>query len=434
MISETLALFPITTSISDEGRLTVAGHDLTTLAQKWGTPLYLYDATTVRQQAGLLQDWLKQHYAGPSQVTYAAKAYFSLGWARQINALGLGVDVVSEGELQIAQKAGFQPRKVHLHGNNKSIQELQPALDWGVQSIVVDNLEELDYLESLADKRQKTARIWLRLSPGLDVHTHAYVQTAHHSSKFGIPVDDGQAARAIRAAQKSRWLRLTGLHTHLGSQIFEIEPYTRAIEIFGRLAHQEGFIPEEISPGGGWGVPYLPGKPEQSAEDMVKAVCQTLEEQCTRYRWPLPILVLEPGRWLSAQAGIALYTIGTQKISSDGTRFVAIDGGLADNPRPALYQAQYTALVANKANQVPVQTVNLVGRYCESGDQLIFGLPLPEVQRGDVVAVPVAGAYQLSMASNYNLAPRPAVLWLEEGRVSVLQKREQPVSTGWWID
>ena len=303
-----------------------------------------------------------------------------------------------------------------------------------MQSIVVDSLEELDVLESLAERSQKTARIWLRLSPGIDVHTHAYVQTAHHASKFGLPVEDGQAARAIRTAQKSRWLHLTGLHTHLGSQIFEIEPYIRAIEVFCSLAKQEGFIPEELSPGGGWGVPYLPEQPEHSAGELVKAVCQALVDQCARYRWPFPTLVLEPGRWLSAQAGVALYTIGTHKTSSDGTRFVAIDGGLADNPRPALYQAQYTALVTNKANQAPVQTVNLAGRFCESGDQLIYGLPLPDVQRGDVVAVPVAGAYQLSMASNYNLIPRPAVLWLEEGHVSVLQKREQPAEAGWWVD
>jgi diaminopimelate decarboxylase len=434
MLTDTLALFPITAAISNEGRLSVAGHDLTTLAQAWGTPLYLYDAATVRRQAGLLQGWLKQHYPGPSQVTYAAKAYFSLGWARQINALGLGVDVVSAGELQIARKGGFPPGHVHLHGNNKSTDELQAALDWGVQSIVVDSLEELDVLESLAEKSQQTARIWLRLSPGLDVNTHAYVQTAHHASKFGLPVDDGQAARAIKAAQKSRWLRLTGLHTHLGSQIFEIEPYIRAVEVICRLAEQEGFIPEELSPGGGWGVPYLPGQPEHSTGELVNAVCQRLVDECARNRWPMPTLVLEPGRWLSAQAGVALYTIGTHKISNDGTHFVAIDGGLADNPRPALYQAQYTALVANKANQAAVQTVNLAGRFCESGDQLIFGLPLPDVQRGDVVAVPVSGAYQLSMASNYNLVPRPAVLWLEEGHVSVLQKRDQPAESGWWVD
>ena len=276
-----LDLFPLSTTVHPRsGGLRIAGHDLNELAHRWGTPLYLYDAATVRAQASGLQRLLTAVYPGPGLVAYAAKAYFSLGFARQVAALGLGADVVSLGELSIARKAGFDPATVHLHGNNKTAEELAAALRWGVQAIVVDSQEELDILESLAARFGSVPRIWLRITPGLNVHTHPYRQTGHNASKFGLPVQDGQAAEGIRRAQRSQWLRLTGLHTHLGSQLFDPEPYQEAILSLCRLAQETGFVPEEISPGGGWGVPYHPGDEASPVENWVNAVSQTLVTAC----------------------------------------------------------------------------------------------------------------------------------------------------------
>ena len=425
-------ILPISAGRDSSGGLTIAGHALRPLAEQYGTPLYLYDAATVRQQAERLRDALQQNYSGNFEITYAGKAYLSAGFARKLSGLGLGVDVVSLGELSVARRAGFAPARVHLHGNNKSLDELAAALEWGVQSIVVDSLEELETLETMAERAQKTARIWLRVSPGVSVDSHAYLQTAHHTSKFGFTTQGGQAAAAIRRALSSRRLKLTGLHTHLGSQIFETEPYREGIARLMALAEETGFVPEELSPGGGWGVPYLPEQEINQPEPWIKTVAAALREECTRRAWPLPRLVIEPGRWMAARAAIALYTVGTTKTSGDGSRFIAIDGGMADNPRPALYSARYTALLAERPDAAADHTAHIVGRFCESGDQLIPDACLPEVQRGDLLVIPVAGAYQLSMASNYNLAPRPAVLWLEPGRVEVLQPRER-LEDGWWM-
>lgn len=427
-------ILPISAGRDSTGCLTIAGHALRPLAEQFSTPLYLYDAATIRGQVQQLRELLTRAYPGSFEITYASKAYFSLGMARRLSGMDLGVDVVSLGEMAVARRAGFAGSRVHLHGNNKSVEELTAALEWGVQAIVVDSLEELETLESLAGKLQKKARIWLRISPGVSVHTHAFLQTAHHTSKFGFTTEGGQAAQAIRAARSSRWLHLSGLHTHLGSQFFEAEPYGRAVASLMTLAESTGFVPEEVSPGGGWGVPYVP---EQSAVDpaqWIETVAGTLREECAKRGWPLPRLVVEPGRWLVARSGVALYTIGTSKVSGDGSYFVAVDGGMADNPRPALYDARYTAFLAEHPDERPVNKAHLVGKFCESGDQLIPEVWLPEVQRGDLLVVPVAGAYQLSMASNYNLAPRPAALWLEDGSVEVLQQRERPEEGGWWVN
>ncbi len=450
-------LFPVSAGRDAAGGLTIAGLSLRPLAEQYGTPLYLYDGATVREHACLLREALGEQYPGRSEITYAAKAYFSLGMARRLAEIGLGVDVVSLGELAVARQAGFLPERVHLHGNNKSEDELAAALEWGVQAIVVDSLEELETLDCLADARlkpgQKSARIWLRISPGVVVDSHTYLQTAHHTSKFGLTTEGGQAAEAIRRARTSRRLHLAGLHTHLGSQIFEVEPYRQAVARLAELAEITGFVPEELSPGGGWGVPYVSGQadggPASEADTAcgssgtggrggdplpwIRAVAEAVQTEFGRRGWPLPRLVIEPGRWLVARAGIALYSIGTTKTAGDGTRFVAVDGGMADNPRPALYQARYSACLAERPDAEAVQKVSVVGKFCESGDQLIPEIGLPEVRRGDLLVMPVAGAYQLSMASNYNLAPRPAALWLEQGRVEVLQPRERLEGGGWWM-
>ncbi|MBE0698615.1 MAG: diaminopimelate decarboxylase [Anaerolineaceae bacterium] len=428
-----LKLLPESAGQDQAGCLIIAGYSLRALAAKYGTPLYLYDQATLSQQVQRLNGSLQRNYPGDWQIAYAAKAYFSLGIARRLAAYGLGVDVVSQGEMAVARRAGFLVERIHLHGNNKSVAELSAALDWNVQSIVVDSLDELDLLESLAEEKKCVARIWLRISPDVLVDTHSYLQTAHSASKFGLGIQNGQAGVAIDRARMSRWLNLTGLHAHLGSQFRQPEPYREAIHRLYALADAHHFIPQEISPGGGWGVSYLPDQAEDNPEPWISTVSVTLQEECVQRGWQLPRLVVEPGRWLVARAGAALYTVGATKTAADGTRFIAVDGGMADNPRPALYDARYTACLPEHMNAAPLHQYSVVGKFCESGDKLIPEVWLPEARRGDLLLIPVAGAYQLSMASNYNLAPRPAVLWLEPGHVEVLQRREQPDESGWWL-
>lgn len=427
-----LDLFPDLTTVNENGRISIAGHDLGMLARQYGTPLYLYGGATITSQHQLLMHLLNRHYPGSHQITYAAKAYFSLGLAQRFAGIGLGVDVVSQGEMEIARLAGFIPSRVHLHGNNKSETELRTAIQWDVQSIVIDSLEELEFLESVAASIKKPVRIWLRITPGISVDTHHYTQTAHPASKFGLPIQDGQAATAIRKAMHSRFLKLTGLHTHLGSQFFEPDPYHQAISMLIELAAECDFLPEELSPGGGWGVPYNPNQKAGDPEIWIKTVSSTLVEACDKHNWILPRLVVEPGRWMVARAGVALYTVGTTKKTSNGTFMAAIDGGMADNPRPALYQTLYSAYLAEKATQPVSQKTTIVGKFCESGDILIPEVDLPQVARGDILVIPVAGAYQLSMSSNYNLASRPVVLWLDD-KVEILQRRENPQDKGWWL-
>jgi diaminopimelate decarboxylase len=344
--------------------------------------------------------------------------------------------VASLRELLMAKRAGFAPDRVHLHGNNKSLEALTLALEWGIHSIVVDSLDEMDFLTEIASKMGKVARIWLRITPGMEIdNVHPYMQTGSSSSKFGLSVIDGTAAKGIQRAKANRWLNLTGLHIHLGSQIYFGEPYANALRMLIEMAEREGIIPTEISPGGGWGQPYVPEqlKAARPVSDWVTSVCNAVNEEYSKRNWPLPKLIIEPGRYIVARAGVTIYRVGATKFSADGTYFVAVDGGLADNPRPALYTAQYTALMVDAPEAEPKFSTHIVGKFCESGDELIKGIMMPKVKRWDMLAMPVTGAYQLSMSSNYNMAPRPCVLWLEKDNAEVLQKRESPELAGWWV-
>jgi diaminopimelate decarboxylase len=430
---KSLPFLPISSRISPQGSLTIASQDLEQLATQYDTPLYLYDAATIRRQVEILNGLLKQTYPGESLVAYAAKAYFSEGLSRKLAALGLGVDVVSLGELDLALRGGFSPGVIHLHGNNKSEAELLAVLEINAQAIVVDSLDELYFLEKLAARQNHKARIWLRVTPTVQGHTHAHIDTSGANSKFGLHIENGQAAAAIRYARASTWLDLTGLHTHLGSQLFEPEIYREVIHQLYQLAQSENYSPREFSPGGGWGVRYTVSDPDDHYAVWLKAVCGAVVDECARLGWPLPRLVLEPGRSLVGRAGVALYRVGAQKTTPSGLRIVAVDGGLADNPRYALYQARYTALAVRQPDPREASPARLVGKFCESGDVLIPEVLLPTLERGDLIAMPVVGAYQLSMASNYNLAPRPAVLWLDDNGAELLQKREVPQDSGWWL-
>ena len=426
-------LFPSSASVSPEGHLKLGNHDLAELAKEYGTPLYVYDARMIREKEAFMGGLLKSSYPGKSDISYAAKAYFSLGLAKKLQDSDLTFDVVSLGELKMAKMAGISAEKVHLHGNSKTEEELRFALEWGVDNIVVDSLEELKFLQGLAAEMGKTQRIWLRITPGIDVDTHKHVQTAHHESKFGLPIDDGQAEKAIRQALESKNLHLSGLHTHIGSQIFDPAPFQKAIQMLVELAAKVGYMPEEISPGGGWGVPYTLKDSSFDLESVFSGISEILVEECQKNNWKLPRLVVETGRWLVARAGVSVYQVGTTKFTANGKYFVAVDGGMSDNPRPALYESKYAACLVEKFQAEALHKGAIVGKFCESGDQLITDIDLPEMKRGDFLAIPVSGAYQLSMASNYNLAARPAVLWLEEDRVEILQKREKTEESDWWI-
>ncbi len=426
------SLFPITATVNSDGQLEVAGLTLSALTKKYGTPLYIYDAATIIEQVSNLDLLLRDNYVGTSAIAYASKAYFSLAFAGKLAKLGIGADLITIGDIRTAQKAKLDPQKLHLHGNNKSEEEIKAALIWGIGAIVVDSLDELSFLEMIAADMKTVAKIWLRITPDIAVDTHRHIQTSHAASKFGLHISDGQAGKAIRQAMSSKSIDLAGLHTHLGSQLRDTQVYEQAIAKMYCVAAENDFAPREFSVGGGWGVRYTEeDKPNDPAE-WIEAISRSIVSECEQRGWALPHLVIEPGRLMVARAGVALYTIGSQKQTPEGQNIVAVDGGIADNPRVALYSAKYTAMVANKANAKNVKHSRVVGKFCETGDVLIDEVDMPEVVRGDILAIPVAGAYQLSMSSNYNFATRPTVLWLENANVEVMQARERPEDSAWW--
>lgn len=427
-------LFPITTQNLGTAKCTIGGLNIVSLAQQYGTPLYLYDAATFTNAHNRLTTLLRSNYPGKHQVSYASKAYLSLKFAEKIASTGLSIDVVSINELKFALQSGISPEKIHLHGNNKSEAEIQLAIKSEIEAIVVDSIEELQYIESIAGILSKKPRIWLRLKPDIPVSTHTSIQTGHKTSKFGIdPYETKHSIKEIiNKVNKNGKVHLTGIHTHLGSQLNEPEPYVEAVKTLLNICSAVSWKPSIISPGGGWGVPYSEMDTQPDPGLWIETISTTIFDWCHQHSWEIPELVIEPGRWLTARAGVAIYRVGFTKNNPDGGIFASIDGGLSDNLRPALYGARYTAaIIANTENRPMVDT-RLVGRFCESGDELIKNIVLPQPTRGDILAVPVSGAYHLSMASNYNLADRPCVLWVENGKIEVLQKRETASDSDWW--
>jgi diaminopimelate decarboxylase len=326
-------------------------------------------------------------------------------------------------------RAGFPADRIHFHGNNKTPAELAQALSSGVGSIVVDHPGELVLLDELARGQGRRQSIWLRINPDVDVDTHGHTRTGHATSKFGLSLADGTAEAVARQALQLQGVRLAGLHCHVGSQFREAGPLVLAVErllaLAASLAAHTGWQPDDLSPGGGWAVPYHPDQVTglTPVEAYVPLVAQAVVDGCRLHRLKVPRLVLEPGRSLVARAGVALYTVGAVKQAGSAT-YVFVDGGLADNPRPALYEARYTAVVANRPDDTLRRVVQVAGPYCETGDVLIHDIELPAMHPGDLLAVPVGGAYQLSMSSNYNAARRPAVVWVENGEARLVQRRE----------
>ena len=420
-------LFPDTARLTQGNTLEVGGCDLVALAAQYGTPLYVYDEATIRARARSFREAVGG-YGGRATVCYAAKAYSAPWLLRLLAAEGLGLDVVSGGELQAAVRADFPRDRVYFHGNNKSEDELLFASTEGVGRIVIDNLDEITLLARVAAKREARTPVLLRVGPGVDVHTHAHLLTGALDTKFGLDIASGAAEAGVRAILARPKLELRGFHAHIGSQIREVRPYRESAErLFAFAAdmrQKTGFVALEISPGGGYGVRYTLEDPDTRPVEMIKEVVRIVADAARRYGFadPLPELTIEPGRSIVAPAGVALYRVGSVK---RGARtYVAVDGGMADNIRPTAYGAKYTAVLASRVRGDDVTEVAVAGKYCETGDILIqkVALPLPRV--GEVIAVPVSGAYQLAMASNYNMAPRPAVVVVADGTARLVTARE----------
>jgi diaminopimelate decarboxylase len=418
---------PLTAAVNSAGHLHIGGCDLVELAHQFGTPLYIFDEVALRTQC---QRYVKPLLASypDSLAIYACKAFINPALASIFDQEGMGLDVVSGGELFVAYRSGFPMHKVYFHGNNKSLQELELALEVGAGRIVVDNLHEMAMLNHLAVQKGTRVPVLLRLSPGVDAHTHAAIATGLVDSKFGFLIATGQAEDALVQALASPGLEVVGIHAHIGSMIFEMEPYRLTIDALldfsAEMRQRHGLVLREFSPGGGWAIAYTDQDQPPAQSDVVRLITTWVKDGAAQRSLPTPRLILEPGRSIVGPAGVALYTVGSSKDIPGVRKYVAVDGGMSDNIRPAIYGSRYEAVVANRMNDLPEETVSIAGKFCESGDVLIRDIALPRLAAGDLLALPAAGAYCLSMASSYNLALRTAVVLVKDGRAQLIRRRE----------
>lgn len=421
------APWPKTARRAPDGLLEIGGVAVMELARRYGTPLYVFDETTLREAARRFRDAFAGAYPR-SRVVYAGKAFLTTALVRILHEEGLGLDVVSGGELFVGLRGGMPPAEISLHGNNKSPRELGEALAADIGKIVIDNEHEISLLDDMTRARPEPFPVMIRLNPGVDVHTHKKISTGIADSKFGFPMDDGQAEAAVERILAAPGLRLTGLHAHVGSQLFDTEAPVAAIDALLDLAvkmrARHGFVLEDLSPGSGFGIAYTDADRPPTPGEWADVIGAAVSAGCTGRGLPLPILTVEPGRAIVGPAGVAVYTIGSSKVIPGVRTYHSVDGGMADNIRPSLYDATYTAALANRRGDAPEQTVTLAGKYCESGDILIEHASLPPLEPGDLMAIPAAGAYTMAMASNYNFAPRPVVILVGEGRSRVIRRRE----------
>ena len=413
--------------IVDGGAFIFDGCSTIKLAEKYGTPLYVMSENVIRSRCQEVRRDFIDKYENVRAV-YAGKAFLTMTMCKLIESEGLGLDVVSGGELYTAVKAEFPMEKVMFHGNNKTPQELQLGVDHNVGRFVVDNLYELDLLQAIAKESNKKIKILFRVSPGVQGKTHKYISTGQKDSKFGIPLDMEIITDAVKKAIEYSHIELKGFHFHLGSQLFENHIYVTGIQSIVQLMkymqEQLGFVTEELNVGGGFGIYYTEADQPKPLAFFVDTVMETAEVECNKADLKLPQIIIEPGRWIVGEAGITLYTVGVVKEIPGIRTYVGIDGGLPDNPRPALYSAKYEAVVANKMDQPLEQIVTIAGKCCESGDILIWDLETPKLASGDLLAVLSTGAYNYSMASNYNRIPRPAVVLVNDGKAEVIVERE----------
>lgn len=419
-----LRLFPQTTQV-EKNHLVIGGCDAGELASEFGTPLYIFDEATLRGKCAEYRKGFAQRYPN-SLVIYACKAFINPALAQLFKEEGLGLDVVSAGELAIAKSVDFPMAQVYFNGNNKSRQELELAIGWGVRRIVVDNSYELSLLDEVAKEAGVRQGVLLRLSPGVDPHTHAHLTTGATDSKFGFPM--AQAEEALTALMSSSSFELIGVHFHIGSQIFDLSPYKQAIEIVldfaAKMGSKHGFKLKELSTGGGLAITYTEDTPAPTIGEFAEAITATLLKKCEALGLEPPRLVMEPGRSIVGGAGVALYTVGAIKEIAGVRKYVSVDGGIADNIRPALYGAKYEAIVANKVADENLERVTVAGKFCQSGDILIQDIDLPKLEPGDIIAMPCCGAYCLSMASNYNASLKPPIVLVKDGKARLIRRRE----------
>ena len=405
------AVWPETASV-EHGELTIGGIASPALAEEFGTPLVVYDEETILSAARAYRT------AAPDALAlYSLKAFPSVAVLRLLAAGGFGADVSTLGELAFAERAGVAGERIVFHGNNKSDEELRGAAEAGVRFVVLDALDEVQRAAAA-----RLSRALVRVTPGIEADTHEAIRTAHHGSKFGLPPD--QALEAVAAAREAA-LDVAGLHLHIGSQLLDPRAGLESIDWLGEYAARArdelGWVPSVVDLGGGLGIPYLESDPAPAIPEFVESLLGRL-----KHAWPgdPPEVILEPGRSLVGRAGLTLYRVGVVKRASEDVTYVAIDGGMSDNPRPQLYGARYTALLANRADEEPAGPYDVCGKHCESGDVLIEGASLPEPGRGDLLAVPGTGAYTLAMGSNYNSVPRPAAVLVGRGKASLIRRRE----------
>ena len=414
--------------INEKGHLTIGGADAVELAREYGTPAYIIDENTVRENCRAYRQAAVKYFGEDALPLYASKALCFTAMYRIAAEEGMGIDCVSGGELYTAKRAGFPAERIYFHGNNKTDKDISDAMDMGVGTFVVDNREELYAVSAKAVSRGITQRILLRITPGIDPHTHRAISTGSVDSKFGSAIETGQAMDIVKEAISTKGVYLAGLHCHVGSQIFDIEPFSDAADIMVRfiadIKNECGYEIGELNLGGGLGVRYTEYDREINYADSIRDIAAVVTGYCKENGIRMPRIILEPGRSLVAAAGATLYTVGSVKNIPEFRTYVSVDGGMPDNPRYALYQSRYTALIANKADKEKTERVTVAGRCCESGDLIGEDMELQAAERGDILAVLVTGAYNYSMASNYNRLPRPPVILVKDGTPRVAVRRE----------
>ena len=415
-------------SVNERGHLCIAGRDTVELAEKYGTPLMVMDESRVRRNMRIYNNAMKKYFGEKSFPLFASKSFSCKYIYRIAKEEKMGIDLVSSGELYTALQEDFDVSRAFLHGNNKTDFDINYAMDSGVGYFVVDNLTELDRIDSVACEKGITQKIILRLTPGIDPHTHAAIVTGRVDSKFGIAIETGQADYAVEYTLKKKNVRLCGFHCHIGSQIFDIKPFCDAAEIMIKyISHVKskfGYGVEVLNLGGGFGVKYIESQPELDYEEFIRLISQFIHNEVERSGIAMPTVVMEPGRSIVADSTLTLYTVGGTKEIPGFKNYVSVDGGMPDNPRYALYQSDYTVCLASNMNQKADFECTVAGRCCESGDLLQENVIIPKPERGDILSVLVTGAYNYSMASNYNRIPRPCVVGIADGNDFTVIRRE----------
>lgn len=413
--------------IDVQGHLTIGGVDTTYLAKKYETPLFVYDVEKIRENARAFVDTFARLGVN-AQVAYASKAFSSIAMLQVAKQENLSLDVVSQGELYTALQADFPTEKIHMHGNNKNVAELEMAVKHNIGCIVIDNFYEIDLLKEILANYQSEMDVLIRVTPGIEAHTHDYILTGNEDSKFGFDLANGQAEEAFRTLQEIDSMHVKGLHCHIGSQIFETDGFVMAVRrLFESLAKWKesyGFNPEVLNLGGGFGIRYTDEDEPLKLDGYVNALVDEIKQQVVKHSMDFPEIWIEPGRAIVGNTAITLYTVGSKKQIPGVRDYIAVDGGMTDNIRPALYQAKYDAVLANKANVPASTTASVAGKCCESGDMLLWDVPLANTESGDILAVFSTGAYGYSMSSNYNRFPKAAVVFVENKQDKLVIQRE----------